>query len=52
VRITGAARVAGIVGAPVAHSLSPLLHNSWLEAAGIDGVSGWSRDSAAARSRA
>ncbi len=30
--------VAGIVGAPVRHSLSPLLHNAWLGAAGIDGV--------------
>lgn len=37
-RITGAAAVAGIVGAPVAHSLSPLLHNAWLEAAGLDGA--------------
>ena len=37
-RITGAARVAGVVGAPVAHSLSPLLHNAWLAAAGIDGA--------------
>ena len=37
-RITGAAAVAGIVGAPVAHSLSPLLHNVWLEAAGLDGA--------------
>lgn len=35
-RITGAARVAGIVGNPVAHSLSPVIHNAWLEAAGID----------------
>ena len=37
-RLSGAAKVAGIVGAPVAHSLSPLLHNIWLEAAGIDGA--------------
>ena len=36
--ITGAARVGGVVGAPVAHSLSPLIHNAWLEAAGIDGA--------------
>jgi shikimate dehydrogenase len=36
--ITGATRVAGVVGHPVAHSLSPVLHNAWLEAAGIDGV--------------
>lgn len=36
--ITGAARVAGIVGHPVAHSMSPVLHNAWLEAAGLNGV--------------
>ena len=36
--ITGQTRVAGVVGDPVRHSLSPTLHNAWLEAAGIDGV--------------
>jgi shikimate dehydrogenase len=36
--ITGATWVAGVVGSPIAHSLSPILHNAWLEAAGIDGV--------------
>ena len=36
--ITGATRVAGVVGHPIAHSLSPILHNAWLQAAGIDGV--------------
>jgi len=36
--ISGLTTVAGIAGAPVAHSLSPLIHNSWLAAAGIDGV--------------
>lgn len=36
--ITGAAMVAGVVGAPVTHSLSPLIHNAWLAAAGLDGV--------------
>ena len=36
--ITGLTAVAGAVGHPVAHSLSPILHNAWLEAAGIDGV--------------
>jgi shikimate dehydrogenase len=39
-RVTGAARVAGIVGQPVIHSLSPVIHNAWLEAAGIDAVYG------------
>lgn len=30
--------VAGVAGAPVRHSLSPLIHNAWLAAAGVDGV--------------
>ncbi|MDP1873810.1 shikimate dehydrogenase [Phenylobacterium sp.] len=34
--LTGAARVAGVVGAPVRHSLSPLIHNAWISAAGLD----------------
>lgn len=37
-RITGAARLAGIVGNPVAHSLSPLIHNAWIEALRLDAV--------------
>lgn len=37
-RITGAAVLAGIAGRPVAHSLSPIIHNAWLAAGGIDGV--------------
>lgn len=37
-RITGAARLGGIVGNPVAHSLSPVIHNAWLQAAGADAV--------------
>jgi shikimate dehydrogenase len=37
-RITGATAVAGIVGRPVRHSMSPILHNAWLVSAGIDGV--------------
>ena len=36
--ITGSSAVAAVVGAPVAHSLSPILHNAWLAAADIDGV--------------
>ena len=36
--ITGKTVVAGVVGRPIAHSLSPILHNAWLRAAGIDGV--------------
>lgn len=37
-RITGATVVAGVAGRPVRHSMSPILHNAWLDAAGIDGV--------------
>lgn len=37
-RITGGALLGGIVGHPVSHSLSPVLHNAWLEAGGIDGT--------------
>ena len=36
--ITGRTRLAGVVGHPVTQSLSPVLHNAWLEAAGLDGV--------------
>lgn len=36
--ITGKTVVAGVTGRPVTHSLSPILHNAWLAAAGIDGV--------------
>lgn len=36
--ITGRTMVAGVVGQPVAQSLSPILHNAWLAAAGIDGI--------------
>ncbi|WP_174302060.1 shikimate dehydrogenase [Caulobacter sp. S45] len=35
---SGAARVAGVVGAPVRQSLSPLIHNAWIAAAGLDAV--------------
>lgn len=37
-RIGGSTLVAGVVGSPVRHSLSPLIHNAWLEASGFDGV--------------
>jgi shikimate dehydrogenase len=36
--ISGATKVAGVVGRPIVHSMSPILHNAWLAAAGIDGV--------------
>jgi shikimate dehydrogenase len=36
--ISGATRVAGVIGRPIAHSLSPILHNGWLAAADLDGV--------------
>ena len=36
--ITGAARLAGVMGWPVGHSRSPRLHNFWLARAGIDGA--------------
>lgn len=36
--ITGATLVAGVAGAPVRHSLSPIIHNAWLAASAIDGV--------------
>lgn len=34
--ISGAAMVAGVAGAPIAHSLSPYLHGRWIAAAGLD----------------
>jgi shikimate dehydrogenase len=37
-KITGAARLAGIMGWPVAHSRSPLLHGFWLDKTGINGA--------------
>jgi shikimate dehydrogenase len=36
--ITGRARVAGVVGWPIAHSLSPRLHGLWLRHYRIDGA--------------
>ncbi len=38
VLLTGAARVAGVIGWPVAQSRSPRLHNHWLRRHGIDGA--------------
>ncbi|MSO64685.1 MAG: shikimate dehydrogenase [Alphaproteobacteria bacterium] len=37
-QITGKARVAGVMGWPVAHSRSPRLHGHWLDRYGIDGA--------------
>lgn len=36
--VTGAARVAGVMGWPVHHSLSPRLHGFWLDQHAIDGA--------------
>ena len=36
--MTGAAKLAGIMGWPVAHSRSPALHGYWLKEYGIDGA--------------
>lgn len=34
--ISGAAIVGGVCGAPIKHSMSPVLHNAWIAAAGLD----------------
>jgi shikimate dehydrogenase len=34
--ISGAAIVGGVCGAPITHSMSPVLHNAWIAAAGLD----------------
>ena len=36
--LTGKARLAGVMGWPVGHSLSPRLHGHWFERYGIDGA--------------
>jgi shikimate dehydrogenase len=36
--ITGKARLAGVIGWPVAHSRSPCLHGFWLDRYGVDGA--------------
>ena len=37
--VSGATRVAGVIGDPVSHSLSPILHNAAFAALGLDWVS-------------
>jgi shikimate dehydrogenase len=37
-KITGTTRLAGIIGWPVSHSRSPLLHGFWLDESGVDGA--------------
>ncbi|ENZ82449.1 MULTISPECIES: shikimate dehydrogenase [Caulobacter] len=34
--ISGAAIVGGVCGQPIRHSMSPILHNAWIQAAGLD----------------
>jgi shikimate dehydrogenase len=36
--VTGAGRIAGVVGWPIAHSLSPVLHGYWLEELQLNGA--------------
>ena len=36
--ITGAAKLAGVIGWPISHSKSPVLHGHWLARHGIDGA--------------
>jgi shikimate dehydrogenase len=36
--LTGKAKLAGVIGWPVTHSLSPVLHGHWLAEYGIDGA--------------
>jgi shikimate dehydrogenase len=36
--LTGSARLAGVMGWPVAHSLSPALHGHWFARHGVDGA--------------
>lgn len=34
--ISGAAIVGGVCGQPIKHSMSPVIHNAWIQAAGLD----------------
>lgn len=36
--LTGAGKVAGVIGWPIAHSLSPVLHGYWLQELNVDGA--------------
>lgn len=36
--LTGKSLIAGVIGWPVAHSISPRLHDTWLKQTGIDGA--------------
>jgi len=36
--ITAATKVLGVIGDPVGHSLSPIMHNGWIADAGLDAV--------------
>ena len=36
--LTGKAKVAGVMGWPISHSRSPMLHGYWLKEYGIDGA--------------
>ena len=37
-KVSGQAMVAGVIGRPVRHSLSPRLHGAWIEALGLDAL--------------
>lgn len=38
VEISGKTKIAAVIGKPIAHSMSPLLHNFWFKNLGIDGA--------------
>ena len=37
-KISGAAKLAGVIGWPIAHSRSPMIHGHWLREFSIDGA--------------